>query len=87
MIYCLMTSDKSIRIEVKCELKKRPKNIEALIRGIKNKSIVLMATEGIDSEHGLADFIFAPNQTLETDWERTGVQARRINWPRTEDTK
>lgn len=82
MIYCLMTEDKKLRVEISCTMANKPTCTHSLLLGINDKTINLLKgtkksiEKYIDNETGV---------DLDTDWERTGVGGRYINWIPTEN--
>ena len=84
MTYCLMTEDRKIRVEIRCILANKPENLIELVTGINAGTIELLKPKSI-----VTAFSKRPegknDEPLYTDWERTGISARNINWIRIED--
>ena len=75
MTYCLMTEDGKVRIEIRCTLANRPETVADLLIGVREGKIQMVRPKELTARlQKLSD------QDLGTDWERTGSQARYINW-------
>lgn len=81
MIYCLMTEDKKIRVEIQCPLISKPNSVFLLAIGVEQGYITMIKPKKFMSTVE-AD---AVNRLLDTDWERNGVQPMYINWIPTEN--
>jgi hypothetical protein len=80
MTYCLQTEDGKVRIEIRCSLADRPETMADLVIGIRNGTIQMIKPQKLRKR--LQEL---KNIEFHTDWERTGTQARYINWIPTEN--
>jgi len=80
MTYCLMTEDGKLRIEIRCLVQYRPECINDLLINMHSGYIMLVSPKTLPKKYRELS-----KAALMTDWERTGVGLRQINWIATEN--
>ena len=77
MTYCLMTEDGKIRVEIRCSLADKPTTVGELYAGVTTDRIQMIKPTKLPIKVESGDYV---DVELDTDWERTGVGSRLINW-------
>ena len=85
MTYCLMTEDKKIRVEIRCNLANRPENVGDFVLGVREGRIEMIKPKNLPKAVREDKGAGCDGRKLETDYERTGVGGRYINWIPTEN--